>query len=120
MLLASDITCSQLSVSKLTKHSNISILFTHSRCVLQDPHTNKVLATRSLQGGLYKRDKAPTVPMQMILPLLNKACNITNPNSIDIWHIRFGHPSKTKLPHIPSLSVKGLSDNIRDVFHLAK
>lgn len=105
-----------LSVSALTKTSNIVMKFFIDHCILQDRVTQEVIATRSLQGGLYMLNKNGCIPFR---PHNNSVCYIycTAPtsninethsfpmNSYMLWHHRQCHIFNIKLVHITTVKL---------------
>nr|GEW83058.1 uncharacterized mitochondrial protein AtMg00810-like [Tanacetum cinerariifolium] len=83
-----------LSVSKLSTHLTLSILFTPFSCYFQDHH--KRIAHGSLYNGLYIIKQEPTAQPYTIISITN--------NNVALWHSRLGHPSLKVLQQIKSLS----------------
>lgn len=53
VLLAPTLSNNLLSISRITKHLDCSVIFSPSRCVFQDNRTKKTIGTGRERGGLY-------------------------------------------------------------------
>ncbi|KAJ0535848.1 putative transcription factor interactor and regulator CCHC(Zn) family [Helianthus annuus] len=72
-----------LSVHRLAKDNNISVVFNEKNCVLQDSKSKKILMTGSQDSGLYFVGKNGNS--------VNVCYNSFVKSSL--WHSRLGHPS---------------------------
>ncbi|KAJ0890287.1 putative RNA-directed DNA polymerase [Helianthus annuus] len=100
-----------ISVHRLAKDNNISVVFNEDSCVLQDSKSKKVLVTGSQDSGLY---------------FVGKNGNSVNVcfNSFvksNLWHSRLGHPSDQVLTVLKEMfGVKSIEHGPCDVCHRSK
>ena len=78
--------CNLVSISKLTADSCMSIVFSNSKCVLQDPSQKRSVEIGSISAGLYNLQS-----VQAFTARLNKSPSV----EAQIWHNRMGHPAAT-------------------------
>jgi transposase InsO family protein len=104
--------CNLLSVHKLSKDTNCSVLFRSSTCVFQDQNSGKMIGTAREMNGLYYFDETP---------LGNKtACGLNSASSppvsdqVMLWHKRLGHPS---FPYLKYLFPKFAKEINSSQFH---
>lgn len=93
-----------LFVSRLFDENHLRIKFNRKGCIMQNLTTNQIVASGSVQDGVYKLEKSKGTLKEK---QENKiACNLERPrvlinqNVIDdlsIWHVRLGHLSLRKL-----------------------
>src|SRR5262249_41776262 len=112
VLFVSDFKFNLLSVNKLTKTANIKFVFFPECCVLQDLHTNELLAVGRVIGNLYVLDIKSFDPA-ILESYKNKESNATTVESFRssdmvcnanhssvIWHNRLRHPSSAVAQHL--------------------
>jgi hypothetical protein len=100
-----------MSASKLTASLNCCVILFPDFCVLQDLATGKMIGSGEQCGGLYYMS-----PLQRT-PVSHQVSQASN-----IWHMRPGHPSLSRLKLVsPSLSPNNMSfDNNCNVCPMAK
>ncbi|KAJ0735667.1 putative RNA-directed DNA polymerase [Helianthus annuus] len=100
-----------LSVHKLAKDNNITVLFNENNCMLQDLKSKKILVIGKQENGLY---------------FVGKDGNVVNMcfNSVvksDLWHGRLGHPSDQVLAILKDdLDVKSTEHSPCEICHRSK
>ncbi|XP_074356444.1 uncharacterized protein LOC141696163 [Apium graveolens] len=92
-----------LSISKVSRDSSCSVLFTPSQCTFQDQN-QVILATGAERGGLYYFGQAlssnHTIPSSIDDSIV---CNVdisSNTVKSKLWHLRLGHAPNSVLSHI--------------------
>lgn len=90
--------CNLLSVSKLSKDSDYSILFSPSNCVFQDRNLGKMIGTAREINGLYYYDG--TGSENKTAHGLGSTSSSFVYDQVMLWHKRLGHPS---FPYLKSL-----------------
>lgn len=84
-----------MSVSKLTRDLNCSVIFLVDSCILQDLDSKKTIGLGRRHGGLYYLQPEN---------LSSVSCQIS---STELWHNRLGHPSSSRFKLLqPLLSIK--------------
>lgn len=113
---------SLLSIHKLTRDMNCTVLFYPSHCVFQDQGSGKRIGLAKEKGGLYYLD-ASTLHYPTVKHVFSESC-LSASNNDAIWrhHFRFGHPSFTVLKTMfPSLfKTVNVEDFHCDVCEFAK
>lgn len=89
-----------ISVPKLTKTLNFQSMFNDIYCIIHDTCSNKMIYTTRLNGGLYVL-ASPFVTLNHIphahsISVLHTPSLYMSQNS-NLWHLRLGHTSTTKL-----------------------
>jgi hypothetical protein len=104
--------CNLLSISRLTKALQCSVMFFPSFCVLQGLKSKKLIGMGELHNGLYYFHGF----------YLLFATTASFPSSSILWHERLDHLSFDRLSLIPELSSVSFknSNNYCDVCHCAK
>ncbi|CAN1254135.1 Retrovirus-related Pol polyprotein from transposon RE2 [Linum perenne] len=102
VLLVPTFSFNLLSVSQLTTHSNVYVIFSASQCLIQDPHSVMMIGSASLNRGLYilSSSSCPAKPcLSVSLPPSVVAVFTLNLEShnLDVWHCRLGHPSLPRM-----------------------
>lgn len=72
-----------LSVSKITKALNCSVIFLFGHCVFVDLQVNKHIGLGRKRDGLYYLE--PTLEIF--------ASSVTHSDAVDLWHWFLGHPA---------------------------
>lgn len=111
--------CNLLSVAQLTHDTSYTVMFSSSKCQLQDLAMNREKEIGKLSDGLYKFVSS-TVNSTSILPSVMHS-STTNTSLVTQWYWRLSHPSLTVLKHIKSLSLSNeyVSSDC-EICHLAK
>ncbi|KAJ0703042.1 putative RNA-directed DNA polymerase [Helianthus annuus] len=100
-----------LSVHKLAKDNNITVLFNENNCMLQDLKSKKILVIGSQDNGLY---------------FVGRHGNSVNLcyNSVlksNVWHSRLGHPSDHVLAVLKDkLGIKTIGHDPCEICHKSK
>lgn len=96
-----------LSVQKLAKDSNCTVIFFPNYCVFQDLSTKMEIGRGHERNGLYFFSDTPQ----------STALTAISPST---WHSRFGHPSHSVFKHL--ISTLGCSDfkDPCDICHMSK
>ncbi|KAK1424653.1 hypothetical protein QVD17_19987 [Tagetes erecta] len=110
VLVVPNITKNLLSISKLTEHNNVDVLFSYPNFFIQDRQTKRVLARGCREEGLYVLNT-------------NHEALVASPScpkaSYEIWHSRLGHVSfdiitmLQKLGHLSVTSIRPLAQRHR-------
>jgi hypothetical protein len=89
-----------ISVSKITDQ-NLNVEFMQSQCLVKDIQNHyKVIATRTIIGGLYKLD---------VTRGTHQALTSTTMSIVELWHRRYGHLNQNELVLLQKkLMVEGL------------
>lgn len=101
-----DLSTNLLSVSKITEKGN-TVIFTKSKCEVLDP-TNEVIATGSIENGLYKLCRS------------KQNCLISGK---ELWHRRLGHINESSMNQMKNGTADGIeykNENLRDCFPCAE
>ena len=100
-----------LSIQRITKDSNCSVVFYHNRCLFQEQNTRRMIGhAKEVNGLYYLEESSGEVSALNSSPLSFISESIkTNKNQIWLHHLRLGHPSFRVLKIMfPSL-FKGLT-----------
>jgi hypothetical protein len=81
-----------LSVSQISDHG-YDVIFSSSKCWVQDRQSGKLIGEGSRQGDLYYMDFL-CIPKESF-------CNTAQTKDIRTWHHRLGHPNIRKLNFVP-------------------
>ncbi|KAG8493859.1 hypothetical protein CXB51_011355 [Gossypium anomalum] len=96
LLFVPGITKNLLSVSKFIKDNQVIFEFLPTQCRVRDLTTREVLLQGSVHHSLYKLDLSG--PSRSGLPSTSAQCFTTSSRvSLNVWHVRLGHPCKTIL-----------------------
>lgn len=112
--------CNLLSIPQLTHKTAATVVFSSTKCILQDPALMMEKEIGRLVEGLYKIN-TQSLKSQCFHSTIQLSANSTQMSEIHKWHWRLGHPSIKVLTHIKPLSIPShsvLSDC--DICHLAK
>ena len=114
-----------LSVSKLTKESNLCLSFFDSHCLLQDQSMKKMIGIAYEKQGLYylpqASSKANSCQHNQFNPTPISASIITR-NQPNLWHYRLGHVSNSRIPFLRQIdnSITFDCTNVCEICPLAK
>lgn len=95
-----DFSFNLISLPKLTKTLNCQLMLNDTDCIIQNTHSKKMIDTTRLNGELCILD-SPSVTLyhtpstHSINTLHNHSLDISQ--NCNLWHLRLGHPSNTKL-----------------------
>lgn len=101
--------CNLLSVSKITRDKDCSMIFSSSHCVFQDKSSGRTMDKAEEKGGLY----------QIVNLDYQKECRsfvqsslvVVSDSDLMLWHQRLGHPSFKYLRVLyPSISINKIQD----------
>lgn len=99
-----------ISVSKLTKFSNVSVIFFASHCFVQDLSTMKMTGLAKKKEGLYQllivHDQSPAYH------LTTPSVNASQHSNHSLWHFRLGHISYTRMSKIPYITFQIPCNNL--------
>ena len=111
--------CNLLSIPQLTSNNSVTVLFSATKCILQDPALMMEKEIGELLDGLYKLN--PQTLKSKTFYLASKSYNCSQMSTMQQWHWRLGHPSIKVLKHIKSLAIP-TSSTIPDceICHFAK
>ena len=98
VLIAPKLSNNLLSISKITKDLNCSVIFHSSHCIFQDNLTKMTIGIGRERNGLYYLEDhqnitAPAHGFQTKRETFNR-------EKIFLWHCRLGHPSFTYLERV--------------------
>ncbi|KAJ0920051.1 putative RNA-directed DNA polymerase [Helianthus annuus] len=100
-----------LSVHRLSKDNNVTVMFNETNCLLQDSSSKKILMSGSQNCGLYFVGNSGN---------LFNACFNSSVQSFT-WHSRLGHPSDQVLAVLKqSLKIHSSEHGPCDICHRAK
>ncbi|XP_074299140.1 uncharacterized protein LOC141630175 [Silene latifolia] len=119
VLYVPDFKYNLLSIGKLLLHSHMRVFFDMDYCIIQD-QDNKLVATCTKEGGLYKLKQASLaiknnetrhndniVSTQMFCPSSSLTCTEIDRcavhSKMELLHARLGHTSSVKMQHISDL-----------------
>ncbi|GAU39772.1 hypothetical protein TSUD_220160 [Trifolium subterraneum] len=113
--------CNLLSVHKLSKDTNCSVLFHSSSCVFQDQNSGKMIGTAREINGLYYLDENP-LGNKKASALHSTSPPLSVSDEVMLWHRRLGHPSFPYLKYLfPEFSKEINSSQLDcEACHLAK
>lgn len=105
-----------VSIPKICKDSNCTVVFTNNGCFLQSPSMNQ-LALGELRDGLYYLDNKDSQRVPVTSSIHNAALSSSVHNSVHnyvhsvntkLWHLRLGHMPVHLLKHIKTLECSTL------------
>ena len=113
-----------MSVSRLTRDLNCSMIFFPHWCVLQDLAIRRMIGLGKQRDGLYYLAALTTRKIGTTShssPNNQPTCNLTT-SSTDIWHSRLGHISPSRMSFIAKnfLKISNQSNNACPICPLAK
>uniref|UniRef100_A0A803LEC6 Integrase catalytic domain-containing protein n=1 Tax=Chenopodium quinoa TaxID=63459 RepID=A0A803LEC6_CHEQI len=96
-LLIPSLTHKILSISRLTRELNCTVLMTSSECIVQDAQTGRIIGHDTERGGLYYVDGTTQNGTALL-------AHGSPEHQLWMWHRRLGHPSLGYLKRLfPSL-----------------
>lgn len=110
VLLAPTFSTNLLSISKITKHLDCSVIFSPTHCVFQDNRTKMTIGTGRERGGLYFLEGTKCLQTEDShgLQVVSKS---SPRDRILLWHCRLGHPSFPYLEHLFPKLFKNISSS---------
>ncbi|CAN1341510.1 Retrovirus-related Pol polyprotein from transposon RE2 [Linum perenne] len=100
VLLVPSFTFNLLSVSCLTKHNSVSVIFSSHQCHIQDLQSQRRIGLVQTSRGLYLLP-AYSSSLSLCSFSSNYVAATSHLNleshSLDLWHCRLGHPSLPRL-----------------------
>ncbi|CAN1292939.1 Retrovirus-related Pol polyprotein from transposon RE1, partial [Linum perenne] len=100
VLLVPSFTFNLLSISCLTKHNPVSVIFLPDQCHILDRQSQKMIGLAQASRGLYLLP-AYSTPMSLCSFPSTYVAAVSHLNleshSLDLWHCRLGHPSLPRL-----------------------
>ena len=98
VLLAPKLSNNLLSISKITKHLNCSVIFHSTHCVFQDNLTKMTIGIGKERDGLYywEDNRGITISTRGF----QTKSGTSDIERIILWHRRLGHPSFSYLEHM--------------------
>lgn len=114
ILIVPKLNCNLISVSQLSDDLKCCLITNSSICAIQDLQMREVIGTGERRDGLYYLCEGPK--FQEVL-----AVSIASSSSLELWHIRLGHPSEKVVKWLPFFSDTTCSLNKDcEVCHRAK
>ncbi|CAN1189995.1 Retrovirus-related Pol polyprotein from transposon TNT 1-94 [Linum perenne] len=101
-----------ISVSQLTKTLPVSLHFESNACLIQDLHTMRKIGSAREARGLYQLD----FPSHSHTSLAASSFNF-QPQDINIWHFRLGHPSNSRIQLLNKCNSEFVLDKISHCEH---
>ncbi|CAN1779045.1 Retrovirus-related Pol polyprotein from transposon RE1 [Linum perenne] len=119
VLLIPDFKFNLISISKLTHDLPVSLSFSSNHCEIQDLITNRKIGLATEHKGLYYLTKPN---FSQPTPIHQAAVINLQPQVIDLWHWRLGHPSRDRAKLLENCSSGIIAEKIIhcDVCHPAK
>ncbi|XP_074266613.1 uncharacterized protein LOC141589892 [Silene latifolia] len=94
VLFIPSLACNLLSVSQLVDTTACILSFTNHSCHIQDPSLKTKIGVGELRDGLYFLRAVARV----------KVHRVSAASSVDLWHMRLGHPSNKVIKLLPHVS----------------
>ncbi|PKH48991.1 hypothetical protein CRG98_050339, partial [Punica granatum] len=105
-----EFTCNLISVGKLTRDLNCSVMFFSDFCVIQDLAVRRPIGVARLRGGLYCFGCITSFSAFVAKGLENQ----------ERWHRRLGHPSYNVLSLVPAFGITEVENKTCDICFRAK
>jgi hypothetical protein len=108
-----------ISVSRLTADNTVGLFFLHTKCILQDLSTWRMIGLAEAESGLFHLHKPPNQSTKCLPPRsLIKSCTVAT----NLWHSRLGHIPTSKITLLSKIdpSVTITSNSICEICPLAK
>lgn len=97
VLYVLDLKCNLLSISKITKDSNCSIIFSPSCCEFQDFSLGRMIGNAKEQNSLYYLSSINSPSTSKTQPIV---LSIVSNSNVKLWHNGLGHPSFSYLKYL--------------------
>ena len=111
-----------ISVSSLTSSLACTVNFTHNSLLIQEASQGTLIGKGSRFGNLYILHlDSGNIPATSTIEQISHSDNVVNAVSVDVWHMRLGHPSFSKLKCISDvLQLSNRTPSLCEICPLAK